>query len=70
VIGHKFSLGAAKDGQVVGVVIVGRPVSRVRDDGLTLEVTRRRASYCGKWRVSRPPERPNGKVVSRLRTSG
>lgn len=38
--GHKFSLGAEKDGQLVGVVIVGRPVSRVRDDGETLEVTR------------------------------
>lgn len=38
--GHKFSLGAAKDGQLVGVIVVGRPVSRHRDDGLTLEVTR------------------------------
>ncbi len=40
VVGHKFSLAAAKGGQVVGVAIIGRPVSRVRDDGLTLEVTR------------------------------
>jgi hypothetical protein len=40
VVGHKFSIGAARDGQLVGVVIVGRPVSRHRDDGLTLEVTR------------------------------
>lgn len=40
VVGHKFSFGAAKDGSVVGVAIVGRPVSRMRDDGLTLEVTR------------------------------
>lgn len=40
VVGHKFSLGAVKDGAVVGVVIVGRPVSRIRDDGMTLEVTR------------------------------
>jgi hypothetical protein len=40
VVGHKFSLGAAASGQLVGVVIVGRPVSRVRDDGRTLEVTR------------------------------
>ena len=39
-IGHKFSIGAQFDGQLVGVVIVGRPVSRRRDDGLTLEVTR------------------------------
>src|SRR5207248_704847 len=40
VVGHKFSIGAALGGQLVGVVIVGRPVSRHRDDGLTLEVTR------------------------------
>ena len=38
--GHKFSIGASDGGALVGVVIVGRPVSRVRDDGLTLEVTR------------------------------
>lgn len=40
VVGHKFSLGAALGNAIVGVCIVGRPVSRVRDDGLTLEVTR------------------------------
>ena len=40
VVGHKFSLGAALDGAMVGVVVVGRPVSRHRDDGDTLEVTR------------------------------
>ena len=40
VVGHKFSLGATMDGELVGVVIVGRPVSRMRDDGNTLEVTR------------------------------
>lgn len=40
VVGHKFSLGAVKNGQIVGAVIVGRPVSRMRDDGATLEVTR------------------------------
>ena len=40
VVGHKFSIGAALDGELVGVVIVGRPISRHRDDGLTLEVTR------------------------------
>lgn len=38
--GHKFSIGAAMGGTLVGVVIVGRPVSRHRDDGCTLEVTR------------------------------
>jgi hypothetical protein len=40
VVGHKFSIGAIKGEKVVGVCIVGRPVSRHRDDGLTLEVTR------------------------------
>jgi hypothetical protein len=38
--GHKFSIGAAIGDTLVGVAIVGRPVSRRRDDGLTLEVTR------------------------------
>lgn len=38
--GHKFSIGAQLDGTLAGVVIVGRPVARGRDDGLTLEVTR------------------------------
>ena len=36
--GHKFSIGAAVDGVLVGVVIVGRPVARHFDDGRTLEV--------------------------------
>lgn len=40
VIGHLFSLGAVLDDQLVGVAIVGRPVSRVRDDTKTAEVTR------------------------------
>lgn len=39
-VGHKFSLAAMLGSQLVGVVIVGRPVSRRRDDGQTLEVTR------------------------------
>jgi hypothetical protein len=40
IIGHLFSIGAAINDKIVGVVIVGRPVSRMRDDGLTAEVTR------------------------------
>lgn len=40
IVGHKFSLGATANSTVVGVAIVGRPVSRHRDDGATLEVTR------------------------------
>lgn len=38
--GHKFSLAAMLGEVLVGVVIVGRPVARRRDDGATLEVTR------------------------------
>jgi hypothetical protein len=40
VVGHLFSIGAARDGQIVGVAIIGRPVARGRDDGVTAEVTR------------------------------
>jgi hypothetical protein len=39
-VGHKFSIGAVANDELVGVVIVGRPVARRRDDGSTLEVTR------------------------------
>jgi len=38
--GHKFSIAAILNEVLVGVAIVGRPVSRIRDDGLTLELTR------------------------------
>lgn len=42
VTGHKFSVAVANmgTGEVVGVAIVGRPVSRHLDDGWTLEVNR------------------------------
>ena len=40
VIAHMFSLGAALDDRIVGVAIINRPVSRMRDDGETAEVTR------------------------------
>ena len=40
VVGHKFSIGCMADGRLVGVAIVGRPVSRYLDNGLTLEVNR------------------------------
>lgn len=40
VVGHLFSIGAAQSGKIVGVAIVGRPVARMRDDGVTAEVTR------------------------------
>lgn len=38
--GHKFSIGVQADGELVGVAICGRPVSRILDDGYTLEVNR------------------------------
>src|SRR5579875_3905643 len=40
-VGCKFCLGVADDDDVLrGVAIVGRPVARLLQDGLTLEVTR------------------------------
>ncbi|TWI86285.1 XF1762 family protein [Chitinophaga japonensis] len=38
--GHKFSIAAKKGDSIAGVAVVGRPVSRYLDDGLTAEVTR------------------------------
>lgn len=39
--GHKFRVGVATDDDVlVGVAIVGRPVARELDDGMTVEVNR------------------------------
>jgi hypothetical protein len=41
VAGHKFSIGLFDDeNKLVGVAICGRPVARMLDDGLTLEVLR------------------------------
>ncbi len=39
-VGHKFSIGLKEDGELVGVAICGRPVSRHYDDGYTLEINR------------------------------
>ena len=38
--GCRFAVGAVADGDMVGVAIVGRPVARGLQDGLTAEVTR------------------------------
>ncbi len=60
--GHKFSLGVSENDRVIGVAIVGRPVSRMLDDGWTLEVNRLAtdgtknacsALYAACWRASR-----------------
>lgn len=62
VVGHKFSIGCTDGDKIVGVAIVGRPVSRVLDDGWTLEVnrlctdgTRNACSmlYAAAWRAAR-----------------
>ncbi|MFJ2399812.1 XF1762 family protein [Streptomyces xanthochromogenes] len=39
-VGHKFSIRVVAGVRTVGVAIVGRPVARSFDDGLTVEVTR------------------------------
>ena len=60
--GHKFSIGVTDGDKIVGVAIVGRPVARYLDDGLTMEVTRcctdgtRNACsilYATAWRAAR-----------------
>ena len=39
--GHRFSIGALdENNNLVGVAIIGRPVARMLDDGLTAEVNR------------------------------
>lgn len=38
--GHKFSIGLMDETELVGVAMASRPVARVFDDGLTLEVVR------------------------------
>lgn len=40
VVGHRFSIGIARNGEPCGAAIVGRPVARALQDGTTAEVTR------------------------------
>ena len=40
VLVHKFSIGLLKDGKLIGVGIVGRPISRMLDVKGTLEIRR------------------------------
>lgn len=60
--GHKFSIACYDGDRLCGVAIVGRPVSRYLDDGLTLEVnrcctdgTKNACSmlYCSAWRAAK-----------------
>lgn len=62
VVGSVFQIGCAKDGEIVGVVIVGRPVARNFDNGWTLEVNRCCTNgeknacsmlYSAAWRVAK-----------------
>ena len=39
-IGSIFQIGCSNNGSLCGVIIVGRPVARLLDDGWTAEVTR------------------------------
>jgi len=39
-IGWKFGVGLEEDSILIGVIMAGRPVARMLDDGYTLEVTR------------------------------
>lgn len=61
-IGHKFSISVLNEGEICGVIMVGRPVNRVLDDGMTLEVNRCATNgtknacsllYSASWRVAR-----------------
>lgn len=38
--GHKFSIGLKDGDNLIGVATVGRPISRIVDDGATAEITR------------------------------
>ena len=62
VAGHKFSIAACDGEKIVGVAIIGRPVSRHLDNGLTLEVNRLCTDgtknacsflYAAAWRAAR-----------------
>jgi len=39
-VGSVFQIGLESDGELIGVIMVGRPVSRMLDDGKTLEINR------------------------------
>jgi len=61
-IGSVFQIAVAKNGVIVGVVVVGRPSARMIDKGWTLEVTRLCTDgtknacsmlYAAAWRVAK-----------------
>jgi tRNA A37 N6-isopentenylltransferase MiaA len=61
-VGHKYSIACYDGEKIVGVAIVGRPVARMLDNGLTLEVVRLCSDgtknvcsmlYSSAWRAAR-----------------
>ena len=40
VVGHRFTIGVEKDGELVGAAVTGRPVARMTEQYSTAEVTR------------------------------
>ncbi len=61
-VGGLFSIGASDGEKIVGVVVVGRPVARMADNGWTVEVTRLASDgtknvcsmlYRAAWRAAR-----------------
>jgi len=60
--GGLFAVAVSEEGEIIGVAIVGRPVSRMLDDGWTAEVTRLATDghqnacsmlYAACWRAAR-----------------
>lgn len=60
--GFKYAIGCNNGERIVGVVIVGRPVARLLDDGFTAEITRcctdstphvASKLYAAAWRAAR-----------------
>lgn len=61
-VGHKYSIATQLHNRIVAVIIVGRPIARLNDDGFTLEVLRLATDntfnacsmlYAAAWRVAR-----------------
>lgn len=61
-VGGLFAIGASNGKEIVGVVVVGRPVARLADNGWTVEVTRLASDgtrnvcsllYRAAWRAAR-----------------
>ena len=61
-VGSIFQIGCSKNGELCGVIIVGRPVARFLDNGWTVEVTRCCTNgtknacsmlYAAAWRAAR-----------------